>query len=57
MLKGSGIYWFNGDYHEVQTNDNVYMAPYCPQFLYSNALIKGRYLLYKDVNRDYNEGL
>lgn len=57
MLKGSGIYWLNGNYHEVKANDYIYMAPYCPQYFYSTGLTKGRYLLYKEVNRDYNEGL
>jgi len=57
MLKGSGIYWLNGNYHEVKANDYIYMAPYCPQYFYSTGLTKGRYLLYKEVNRDYNEGM
>lgn len=53
MLAGGGIYWLNGDYHEVQTDDFIYMAPYCPQFFYATGWQKGRYLLYKEVNRDY----
>jgi (S)-ureidoglycine aminohydrolase len=57
MLTGSGIYWLNGDYHEVKANDYIYMAPYCPQYFYSTGLTIGRYLVYKDVNRDYNENL
>ena len=32
MLQGRGIYWLNGDFHEVQTDDFIYMAPFCPQF-------------------------
>jgi (S)-ureidoglycine aminohydrolase len=57
MLEGRGIYWLNGDYHEVQTDDFIYMAPYCPQFFYAMGWVKGRYLIYKDVNRDFNEDL
>jgi (S)-ureidoglycine aminohydrolase len=57
MLQGQGIYWLSGDYHEVQTNDFIYMAPYCPQYFYVTGQSMGRYLLYKDVNRDYDEKL
>ncbi len=57
MLEGSGIYWLNRNYHEVQKNDYIYMAPYCPQFFYATGWAKGRYLLYKEVNRDYIENL
>lgn len=57
MLDGGGIYWLNGDYHEVQKNDYIYMAAYCPQFFYATGWEKGSYLLYKDVNRDYIVGL
>ena len=57
MLEGRGIYWLNGDYHEVQKDDFIYMAPYCPQFFYATGWVKGRYLIYKDVNRDFNEDL
>lgn len=57
MLDGRGVYWLNGDFHEVQANDFIYMAPFCPQFFYATGWEKGRYLLYKDANRDYVEGL
>jgi len=57
MLQGRGIYWLNGDFHEVQADDYIYMAPYCPQFFYATGWVKGRYLIYKDVNRDYVDGL
>ena len=56
MLAGRGLYWLNGDYHEVQANDFIYMAPYCPQFFYATGWETGRYLVYKDVNRDYAPG-
>ncbi len=57
MLAGRGVYWLNGDFHEVQANDFIYMAPYCPQFFYATGWEKGRYLVYKDVNRDYTISL
>lgn len=53
MLYGRGIYWLNTDYLEVQKDDFIYMAPYCPQFFYATGWEKSAYLLYKDVNRDY----
>jgi len=56
MLQGRGIYWLNGDYVEVQKDDFMYMAPYCPQFFFATGWEESRYLVYKDVNRDY-EGL
>jgi (S)-ureidoglycine aminohydrolase len=57
MLEGRGIYWLNGDFLEVQANDYIYMAPYCPQFFYATGWVKGRYLVFKEVNRDYAEEL
>ena len=57
MLQGQGIYWLGRDYYEVQSNDFIYMAPYCPQYFTVTGPSKGRYLLYKNVNRDYDEGL
>jgi (S)-ureidoglycine aminohydrolase len=57
MLTGRGIYWLNGDYHEVRQDDFIYMAPYCPQFFYATGWELSRYLIYKDVNRDYTQGL
>lgn len=57
MLSGRGVYWLNGDYHEVTADDFIYMAPYCPQFFYATGWEDGSYLLYKDVNRDYTEGV
>ncbi len=57
MLQGRGIYWLNGDYHEVKENDYIYMAPFCPQFYFATGWEKTRYLLYKDINRDYAEGI
>jgi (S)-ureidoglycine aminohydrolase len=53
MLYGRGVYWLNGDYIEVQKDDFIYMAPWCPQFFYATGWDKSAYLLYKDVNRDY----
>ncbi|MCL4395972.1 MAG: (S)-ureidoglycine aminohydrolase [Chloroflexi bacterium] len=54
LLQGRSIYWLNGDYVEVQKDDFVYMAPYCPQFAIATGWEKMRYLVYKEVNRDYD---
>jgi (S)-ureidoglycine aminohydrolase len=53
MLMGRGLYWLNHDLIEVQKDDFIYMAPFCPQFFYATGWGKSAYLLYKDVNRDY----
>ena len=53
LVAGRGIYWLNHDFLEVQKDDFIYMAPYCPQFFYATGWDKSAYLLYKDVNRDY----
>ncbi len=53
MLSGRGLYWLNHDFIEVQKDDFIYMAPFCPQFYYATGWEKSSYLLYKDVNRDY----
>jgi len=57
MLYGRGLYWLNRDLIEVQKDDFIYMAPFCPQFFYSTGWQKSAYLLYKDVNRDYTQFL
>jgi len=57
MVEGRGLYWLNHDLIEVVKDDFIYMAPYCPQFFYATGWEKSAYLLYKDVNRDYMQGL
>lgn len=57
MLYGRGLYWLNHDLIEVQKDDFIYMAPFCPQFYYATGWEKSAYLLYKDVNRDYTQFL
>lgn len=57
MVEGRGLYWLNRDLMEVQKDDFIYMAPYCPQFYYATGWENSAYLLYKDVNRDYTRYL
>jgi (S)-ureidoglycine aminohydrolase len=51
MTAGSGVYLLDGERHDVQTDDFIYMAPYCPQGFEAGA-DGASYLLYKDVYRD-----
>jgi (S)-ureidoglycine aminohydrolase len=57
MVAGRGLYWLNHDLIEVQKDDFIYMAPFCPQFFYATGWEKSAYMLYKDVNRDYTQFL
>lgn len=52
MLEGQGLYVLAGDIHEVQADDFIWMAAYCPQFYFCTGWGESAYLLYKDVNRD-----
>lgn len=51
MTAGSGIYRLDGEQHQVQAGDFIYMAPYCPQG-FAAGHDGASYLLYKDVYRD-----
>ena len=51
MTGGSGLYHLDGDELEVQAEDFIYMAPYCPQGFRAGSA-GASYLLYKDVYRD-----
>ncbi|WP_119066563.1 (S)-ureidoglycine aminohydrolase [Aggregatilinea lenta] len=57
MLDGRGFYYLNGDLIEVKKDDYIYMAPFCPQYFAATGWETGRYILYKDVNRDYIDEL
>jgi (S)-ureidoglycine aminohydrolase len=52
MLSGQGVYRLDADYHPVQTNDVIWMAPYCPQWFVAMGKTPASYIYYKDVNRD-----
>jgi (S)-ureidoglycine aminohydrolase len=51
MTAGGGTYHLDGEDHEVQAGDFIYMAPYCPQSFRAGP-DGGEYLLYKDAWRD-----
>lgn len=52
MTEGEGVYYLDGERHEVQKDDFVYMAPYCPQSFHATGRGPAEYLLYKDTWRD-----
>jgi (S)-ureidoglycine aminohydrolase len=52
MLEGQMAYMLAGDLHEVEADDFIWMAAYCPQFCIASGRAESAYLLYKDVNRD-----
>jgi (S)-ureidoglycine aminohydrolase len=57
MLSGRGIYCLNKEFIEIQKDDFIYMAPFCPQSFYALGWDESSYLLYKDVNRDFTDEL
>jgi (S)-ureidoglycine aminohydrolase len=52
MTEGAGTYVLGADEHQVQAEDFIYMAPYCPQGFTAGPDWAAEYLLYKDVWRD-----
>jgi (S)-ureidoglycine aminohydrolase len=51
MLQGKGVYLLNTDWREVREGDFIWMRSFCPQAYCAGGLVRTRYLLYKDVNR------
>ena len=51
MLKGQGVYRLNANYYPVQTDDVIWMAPYCPQWFVAMGKTPASYIYYKNVNR------
>ena len=52
MTAGDGVYFLDGELLEVERDDFIYMAPYCPQGFTATGREQAEYLLYKDVWRD-----
>lgn len=53
MLQGQGMYLLNDTWHEVKAGDYIWMHAWCPQACYAGGTIPMRYLLYKNVNRQF----
>ena len=52
MLNGGGIYRLDDSWYPIEAGDAIWMGPYCPQWFAAIGEGNGRYLLYKDYNRD-----
>jgi (S)-ureidoglycine aminohydrolase len=52
FLQGKGLYFLDGEWMEVESNDFIWMGPYCPQSFYATGPTPSRYIYYKNVNRD-----
>lgn len=53
FLNGRGNFWINGRNYEVHEDDFCYMAPFTPHYVVAYGPQPLRYLLYKNVNRDF----
>ncbi len=53
FLDGRGNFWINGVNYEVHEDDFCYMAPFAPHYVVSYGPEPLRYLLYKNVNREF----
>ena len=52
ILEGKGVYYLDGEWMEVEKDDFIWMAPYCPQSFYATGPTPARYIYYKNVNRE-----
>jgi (S)-ureidoglycine aminohydrolase len=52
FLEGKGLYYLGDEWMEVEKDDFIWMAPYCPQSFYATGPTPSRYLYYKNVNRE-----
>jgi (S)-ureidoglycine aminohydrolase len=52
FLQGKGVYYLEDEWMEVESNDFIWMAPYCPQSFYATGAQPARYIYYKNVNRE-----
>ena len=53
FLTGRGTFWINGKHYEVHVDDFVYFYPFVPHYVGAYGPETLSYILYKDVNRDY----
>jgi (S)-ureidoglycine aminohydrolase len=52
ILQGKGLYYLEDTWTEVEKDDFIYMAPYCPQSFYATGTAPAKYIYYKNVNRE-----
>lgn len=53
FLNGRGDFWINGQHFEVHVDDFVYFYAFVPHYVGAFGPETLTYILYKDVNRDY----
>jgi (S)-ureidoglycine aminohydrolase len=53
FLEGQGSYYLGEESYDVQSNDFIWMGPYCPQGFVATGSVPAKYLYYKNVNRDF----
>jgi (S)-ureidoglycine aminohydrolase len=54
VLNGRGNIWLNGTYHEMMEEDFIYINAFTPHYVNAYGPGELRYLLYKDLSRDYS---
>ena len=54
LVTGRGFIWINGKVYEIYENDAWFVAPYTPHTATGLAPVGIRYLLYKNINREFN---
>jgi (S)-ureidoglycine aminohydrolase len=52
FLQGKGVYYLEDRWLEVDTDDFLWMGPYCPQSFYATGPTPAKYIYYKNVNRE-----
>jgi len=52
FLEGKGLYYLGEQWMEVESDDFIWMGPYCPQSFYATGPAPARYIYYKNVNRE-----
>lgn len=54
VLNGRASIFLNGTHHEMMPEDFVYINAFCPHYVTTYGPGEMRYLLYKDLSRDYS---
>ena len=52
ILRGTGIFRLDVDWHPVQAGDMIWTAPYCPQWFVAIGKAQASYIRYQNVNRE-----
>ena len=53
VLNGRASIFLNGTHHEMMPDDFIFIHPYCPHYVTTYGPGEMRYLLFKDLSRDY----